>query len=130
MSDVSVADRAPARPRARFSFCIIASVLFAVALVSDIVLAMVQPTCPPGWTSFNLGPGVALIMAIPVMLLLFASIVATVRASRPRRVLASGFPVATFLSALLAILATGTAFLIVAGALDQVINPNAGCITF
>ena len=123
-------DRAPARPRARFTFGIIASVFFAVALVSDIVLAMVQPKCPPGWTSFNLGPGLALIVAIPVTLLLLVSIVATVRASRPRLIFPSGFPVATFLSALLAVLATGTAFLIVASALDQVINPHSGCITF
>jgi hypothetical protein len=129
MSDVGVVDRAPARPRTRFTFCIIASVMFALTLVSAVVLVLVQPTCPPGWTSFNLGPGVALIIAIPVTLLLLVSIVATVRASRPRR-LPSGFPVATFLSALLCVLATGTAFLIVASAVDQVINPNAGCITF
>ena len=130
MSDVGVVDRAPARPRARFTFCIIASVLFTVALASDIVLAMVQPTCPPGWTSFNLGPGLALIMAVPVISLLLVSVVVTVRASRPRRVLPGGFPVATLLSALLAMLATCTAFVFVAGALAQVTSPNAGCITF
>jgi hypothetical protein len=130
MSDIGVVDRVPARPRARFALCLIAGVLFAVALVSDVVLAVVQPTCPPGWTSFNLGPGVALILAIPVTLLLVVSIVAAVRARRPRRTLTGGFPVATSLSALLALLATGTAFLILASALDQLINPNAGCITF
>ena len=128
MSDVGV-DPGPRSHRARFSFCLVATVLFALALACDIVSEVFQPTCPPGWTRWDFEPGLAL-TGIPVTLLLLVSAGATLRARgvhpSPRR----RVPIATLVAVILALIATLTLLIFAYSLLVQVVNPNAGCITF
>ena len=118
------------RSLARLVLCVLATGLFALALVADVTLAFIRPTCPSGWTSWDFEPGLALIIGVPVSLLLVVSIVATRRARSASRSPRGGAAAATLVSALLALLATGTVVLIAAGLVEQAVNPNWGCTTF
>jgi len=130
MSDIGIGHPAPRRHQARFLLSTVATGLFALALVSDVLSGTFQPSCPPGWTRWDFEPGSAWILAIPVALLLIVSGVGSLRARRavgnPRR----GFPVATVFAGLLALLAALTLLVFASSLIDQITNPTAGCTTF
>ncbi len=130
MSDVDIGHRAPHRHRVRFGLCAVAAVLFALALISDVVSGFLNPRCPPGWTRWDFEPGPAVVLGIPVALLLAVSGVAVLRARREAPISDRGLPIATVCAGVLALLAAVTLFILASNLVDQLTDPTAGCTTF
>ena len=130
MSDVGTVVPALHRNRLRLTVSILATVFFALALVMDVLSGIFQPTCPPGWTSWSLEPGLAVVIGIPLVVLLVLSAGVALRALRAQPTPHHGLPIATVLTVILGLVSTVTLVVFVYGLVVQVTDPNTGCITF
>jgi hypothetical protein len=130
MSDGDIVDLVPHRHRMRLAFGVAATSIFALVLVSDVISAVIRPSCPPGWTSWNLEPGLAIFIAVPVTLLMIVSAVLAFRARGEHTVHHRGPPLATSFTALLVFLAGAMLVLFIYGIVAQTANPSLGCVTF
>ncbi len=129
MSDVGTSQPGPQGRHARFRLSALSTILFALALVSDVLSGIFQPACPPGWTRWDFEPSSGWIIGV-VALLLALSGVGALRARRPVASSRGGRPVATVLAGLLALVAAVSLLVLASNLVDQVTNPTAGCTTF